>query len=179
MKMKNRLTTLLNVLLFARQNSHDADNNQNRRATADRTAREEGIRGRKKPESVEYYRQSVDANPNDAGVCYDTGLACAERGNYREALSWFQKALTMNPNHAGAYYHMGLAYDDLRNYPEAISCYQKALEMNPDYAAAYTNMGNAYCNLGNKQEQLNYYKKAARLGEESAQRWLRDNAYSW
>ena len=102
------------------------------------------------------------------------GTAYGELGNYQQAIKDFTKAIELNPQYAMAYYNRGLTYGrNLGNYQQAIKDYTKAIQLNPQDAMAYYKRGLAYAKSGDAQKALENLKIAAKLGNRTAQDFLR------
>ena len=79
----------------------------------------------------------------------------------------------------GDWYKRGVEAFRQKAYPEAVALLTQAIRNNSQYSLAYFYRGYAKSALGDKQGALADYQQAARLGEKSAQQWLKDNGHSW
>ena len=110
-------------------------------------------------------------------IAYNTrGIAYVNLGNHRQAIEDYNKAIELNPKYDEAYNNRGNAYGHLGNYRQAVEDCNKAIELDPKYAAAYNNRGISYGKLGNYRQAIEDIKTAARLGNESAQKFLKSQA---
>jgi tetratricopeptide (TPR) repeat protein len=67
---------------------------------------------------------------------FEEGVACYEKGDYRDAIAAFDKAVTINPAMAEAWNNRGLALVQTGQYKEALHSVDKALSLNPGYEKA-------------------------------------------
>ena len=110
---------------------------------------------------------------------FEKGYAYSKANKYQNAVNAYTRAIELNPKYAWAYSNRGFAYANLGNLNQAIADFTRAIELNPNFALAYSNRGVAYHRLGNLQQAFNDYKIAARLGDKSAQDFLRKKGIDW
>ena len=101
-----------------------------------------------------------------------------EDGNIEKAISFYITAIELNPEYAIAYNNLGVLYYNQDEYDKAETNYLKAIALDPEYALSYKNLGVVYHN-SDFTLALKYYRKAAQLGNQSIQKWLKDNGYTW
>ncbi len=130
-------------------------------------------------QAIEDYNRAIELNPKFSIAYNNRGVAYGNLGNHRQVIEDCTKAIALDPKYAIAYSNRGNAYKNLGHYRQAIEDYNKAIELNPNYATAYHNRGNAYGNLGNHRQAIEDIKTAARLGDESAQKFLKSQAIGW
>jgi len=100
-------------------------------------------------------------------------------GNWSEALKAFHHAIELNPQNTEAYFYRGNIYDELGHDEQAIADYNKVIKLNPVHIDAYLRRGFAYNNLGQSTKALNNIKIAAKLGDRTAQTFLKDRGMTW
>jgi protein O-mannosyl-transferase len=130
-------------------------------------------------QAIEDYNKAIELNPKYALAYYNRGIEYVKFGNHRQAIEDYNKAIALDPKSARAYNNRGTAYGSLGNYRQAVEDCNKAIELNPKYALAYNNRGYAYEKLGNHRQAIEDIKTAARLGNESAQNFLKSQAIGW
>ncbi|MEW6616016.1 MAG: tetratricopeptide repeat protein [Thermodesulfobacteriota bacterium] len=124
-------------------------------------------------------RQNHIMNFMDAFVYKNRAIAYEKLGNSNQAIADYTRAIELDPKNAFAYSTRGLAYEGLGNYNQAIADYTKAIELNHLEGFLYYLRGSAYKELGKRIEAFRDYKRAARLGDGSAQDYLREQGIDW
>lgn len=99
--------------------------------------------------------------------------------NWSEALKAFHKAIKLNPQNTEAYFYRGNIYDELGHYAKAIADYNKVIRLNPVHIDAYLRRGFAYNNLGQSKRALDNIRMAAKLGDNTAQKFLKERGMTW
>lgn len=112
-------------------------------------------------------------------VWFEIGRQAVIAENWSEALIAFNKAIKLNPQNTEAYFYRGNVYDELGNYKQAIVDYNKTIKLNPVYIDAYLRRGFAYNNLGKLNEAMDNIKMAAKLGDNIAQKFLKEKGIAW
>jgi len=85
--------------------------------------------------------KSLQANPNDADVCFNRGLALARMNQADAALKCFAQAINLRSGFAEAHYNRADIFKNLNKPDEAITEYQRALLLTPDYVEAHNDLG--------------------------------------
>jgi tetratricopeptide (TPR) repeat protein len=111
-------------------------------------------------ESIKYYDQALEEDPNLAAASYNKGIILSKLGKYEEAIESYNQALGEDPNHAAAFQNKGNALSQLGKYEEAIESYDQALKVDPNYATAFHNKGNTLSLLGKYEEAIESYNQA-------------------
>jgi len=91
--------------------------------------------------AIEYYREAIRINPDDAAAHYNLGSALQNLERYDEAEEEYREAIRINPDLAEAHYNLGNLLKDLKRYAEAEKEYREAIRINPDLAEAHANLG--------------------------------------
>jgi len=98
-------------------------------------------------QQLEFYKQKVQSEPNNAKARVDLGYTYFLKKNNEAAVKEFNQALVIDPKDFDAYYNMGLVYIDDKRYNEALSKLSKAVELSPRDYKGHLGMGIAYRNL--------------------------------
>jgi len=116
--------------------------------------------------------KSIEANPQDATLYRNRGMAYTQLGNYEQALQDLHKAIKLEPRDAIAYNQRGIVYYQTGKYQQAIEDFGKAIERQSELAEAYQNRGITLRKLGNYSQAIQDLRKAAQLGLDSASQYL-------
>ena len=114
---------------------------------------------------------------------FSRGVACAEQGEYDQAIADFTAAIELNPRLAEAYYNRGVVfyveaeggYDrgvehyGQGEYEHAITDFTSAIELNPQYAEAYRYRGLAYVGRREYDQAISDYTDAIVLNPQDAE----------
>ena len=90
-------------------------------------------------EALNFYNQSVTADPKYARAWMDRGLVLADLNRTDEAVSSYDAALSIDNNVAIVWNDRGVALMTMGNYTAALESFDKALEIAPDFAEAKEN----------------------------------------
>jgi tetratricopeptide (TPR) repeat protein len=110
---------------------------------------------------TKYLRICPDCSP--AIVYSNRGIAYANLGNYKDAISDYTDAIRIDSDFSDAYYNRALMYTRLGHYEDAISDYTDAIRIDSDYTDAYCNRGYIYDELGNYEDAISDYTDAIRI----------------
>lgn len=99
-------------------------------------------------------QSALAADPANATLHTDLGMAYFAQDRYPEALAAFQKALTLNPAEVAAHNGIGRVYYHLGPPESSAAAYVRAIELDPHYVAGYWGLGILY------YAQLGAYDKA-------------------
>ncbi len=143
--------------------------------------------------AIEYYRQSVMMNSDEAEAHYHLGVALQEQGNWEEAIACYQKAQELQPDFIEAevslanalYSRLELPLEKQAHYAvlnydlgskcksgdlkAAIEYFQQSIMMNPDKAEVQYHLGLALQEQGNLEYAIICYQKAQELAPEYIQ----------
>ena len=100
-------------------------------------------------------------------------------GFYQLAITHLQRALEINSNNATTHHLLGIAHSRSGNHTQAIRFYHRAIALNQNWCAPVFNLALIHDRLGNDRERNQYLQRSARLGNTTAQNFLRDNGYTW
>jgi Flp pilus assembly protein TadD len=111
-------------------------------------------------EAVASLEKIVEADPTNATMQYNLGIAYERRDQYEKARQRYEEAIKLKPDFGPAFLSIGNSFMAQKNYTDAITPLTKAVELLPQsYEAAY-NLGACYSNSGNYAEAEGAYKKA-------------------
>jgi Flp pilus assembly protein TadD len=130
-------------------------------------------------QAIEDYSKAIELNPKYFEAYYNRAAAYQRLGNYGQAIEDSNKAIEINPKSSEAYNNRAIAHGNLGDYRQAIEDANRAIQLNPKLSEAYHNRGIVYGNLGNHRQAIEDIKTAARLGNESAQNFLKGHAIGW
>ncbi len=108
---------------------------------------------------------------------YMEGLKNRNAGNYSEAIECFKK-IAESPSVA-VWNEIGICYKSLKQYDDAIDCFQKSNNIDSRGGTAWYNMGLCYGDKNKLSKSIECLKKSAQLGNENAQKLLRDMKKKW
>lgn len=117
-------------------------------------------------EAVAGYRQLLQADPGQAEVYVNIGIALKAQGQLGEAVACYKQAIQLKPELVEAHYNLANALKDQGRHTEAIESYEQAIELKPDFAQAYYNLGNTLRSCGRLAEAVGNYRQAVRLKDD-------------
>jgi cytochrome c-type biogenesis protein CcmH/NrfG len=86
------------------------------------------------PTAIDYYRQSLNLQPADAGVRTDFATATWYTGDADAAIAEFNKALSYEPNKPNTLFNLGIVkWQGKMDIKGAVAAWQKLLDTNPNY----------------------------------------------
>ena len=133
-------------------------------------------------EALKCYREAVKvALRGTADQMSYSLLASMElaNGNKKEAFQTFNKWINLYPKSTGAYAARGSANLSFGNYKEAITDLNRAVDLSPTNSYAYYKRAGAFLKMGQEKKGLNDLRISARLGNEDAQKILKENGFEW
>jgi tetratricopeptide (TPR) repeat protein len=107
--------------------------------------------------AIEYYRQSITLNPNQAEVHYHLGLALQQLRNWEDAIAHYQLAQALQPNYLEAELEIATVLY-VQNKLSAAD--------HDHYAALNYDLGKVCHQLGDLKAAIKYYRQAIRLQPE-------------
>ena len=111
-------------------------------------------------EAVAALEKLVEAEPNNATLQYNLGVAYERRDQFDKSRQRFEEAIKLKPDFGDAFLAIGNSFMTQKNFVDAITPLSKAVELLPQsYEAAY-NLGACYSNSGNYAEAEGAFKKA-------------------
>ena len=113
-------------------------------------------------EGMDFYRRSIEINPNYEDALNNLGYALAGQKRFAEAVPYYAAALRVRPNHPEVNNNLGNALSELGHPGEAIQHYQVTLAQNPEHADANNNLGIALAMKGQVDEAIAHFRTALR-----------------
>lgn len=98
-----------------------------------------------------------------AGMWYNKGTECLNRGQQKEALIYYDKAINVNPKFFEAWYNKGNIMMKLNENKEALNCFNKSIELEPKSADAWNNKGCSLWALNQYDEAIKCLDKAIEI----------------
>ena len=114
---------------------------------------------------IEYLKNVIKLQPNNASMYNNRGTAYYNLGQYQHAIQDYSAAIRLKPDYSLAYYNRGCVY--IKNpdqYKQAIEDLNKAIHLKPDYVEAYNNLGGIYLIQGRRSIGCSNAQKACELG---------------
>lgn len=130
-------------------------------------------------QAIKDYNKAIELKSDDAVAYWYRGATYYNLGNYQQTIKDYNKAIELKPNEAEVFWNRALAYSKLGNYQQAIKDLNKAIELKPDFAEAYQYRGLTYVVLGNEKLAKANLQIAARLGNKTAQDFLKEKGIKW
>lgn len=122
---------------------------------------------------------SEKARSDYADFCVNVGNVYFDHGRLDGAKHYYEKALRLKPRFAPAYSNLAGVYHRFGDYQKAIDLYRIAIATDSTYIDSYLNLGRTYYDNGEIQQSYEILKPAARLGDSTAQAFLRRNGLTW
>ncbi len=111
-------------------------------------------------DSIYYYDQAIELDPNDARAYYNRGNSKSELGDYKDAIADYDQAIELDPNNAMAYNNRGNSKSDLGDEEGAIADYDQAIVFDPNFAEPYNNRGYSKTKLGDYKDAIPDFDQA-------------------
>jgi tetratricopeptide (TPR) repeat protein len=118
-----------------------------------------GAQGRGE-EELEYYRKSLEANPDYAEALNNMGCALGARGRFSEALPFLERALRQRPRDPEVHFNIGNALWELGQRELAVRHYQQTLQLEPRHAEASDKLGMAAVFAGRHEAAILHFQTA-------------------
>jgi tetratricopeptide (TPR) repeat protein len=83
------------------------------------------------PQAIEERRRAINANPDDATLHLDLGIALGKSGNFAEAEKSIRVTTERIPRHVEVWFWLGLALEQQGKGAEAKVAYQKVVDLAP------------------------------------------------
>ena len=109
-------------------------------------------------------RQAALANPANAAIHHDLGLALLEAGRLQDAVAALRQAVAVNPRYADAFFRLGIALEKTGAAREAIAAYDQATTLLPSLTEAWYRAGALVYTFGHRTEAIGCFRRAAATG---------------
>ena len=135
-------------------------------------SRAEDLRGQKRyEESLKWYRDAIEANPDFALIYAGMGDSLYRLGRYEEAVSSMERVFELLPDFPLAptlHYLTGQALGEMGRYDEAEEHYESALRIGPGFKEALDSLGGLLLAQERYGEALDRYQTLAKIEPENA-----------
>ncbi|MFC1566865.1 tetratricopeptide repeat protein [bacterium] len=113
--------------------------------------------------SIVFWSNVINKNPNFAGAYNDRGLAYYEQGRNELAINDYNKAITIDPKFYRAYTNLGNVHLAQKDVLSANLAYQLAIFHNPYNPAAYYFRGNLFNRTRQFEDAINSFNEAIKI----------------
>jgi Flp pilus assembly protein TadD len=117
----------------------------------------------KAEEAIASFTKAIAANPTNATLHHNLGVAYEKKGDAENARTHYQEAIKIKPDFGQAYLALGNSYFSEKKYEEAIEALKKATELLPQSYEAYYNLGASYMDTQKSAEAEVAFRKAAEI----------------
>jgi tetratricopeptide (TPR) repeat protein len=122
--------------------------------------------------SITWGERAAAANPTDAKVRYNLGVAWLKLGDDLQAMRAFRQVLEIDPTDAGAHRNLGALLLQQNDYPAALRALQQSLKLEPGNVTSLMNLGLAYYYLADLPAAIAAWTELLKIepGNEQAQK---------
>ena len=114
-------------------------------------------------QSINYFTQAINHNPNEAVYHNNLSNAFKKQGNFAQAIQHLHQALTLSPNYAEAYNNLGSLYYTEGRIKEAMPYFEKAIRLNPNYWEPHYNLANSLIKEDQITKAISHYTTALKI----------------
>jgi tetratricopeptide (TPR) repeat protein len=118
--------------------------------------------------AADYYRQSLEANPNDNGVRIQLAASLVRSMQFEAALPVLAEAISREPNNYPPHASLAFALYKLKRYPEAIREFVWMIHTRPEVAMSYYFLAISLDHLGDCEQAYKSYREFARRADPAA-----------
>ena len=111
--------------------------------------------------SLEYAQRAFQANPRDAPIANNLGVAYLQQSEFQRAEEAFRAAILLDPSDPALYNNLGYALGRLGRYDEATAAFRRY----GDDGAIHNNLGYVYYLNGDIKESIRHFEIAMRSVE--------------
>jgi len=122
-------------------------------------------------EAIVLLKLLLSANPQDARILYNLGMALSEVGKLDQAIKHLSDAVRFTPNDVNAQIALGVALQRAGNLEEATELFQRAVAVAPKNMWAHRNLGACLLLQGDKKAALSHLTTATKLAPKDVQAW--------
>lgn len=115
------------------------------------------------PESVAYFRQSVEIAPDCRACRYNLAMSLLRTNKAEESLEILQKLVEPNSGNAEYLAALGEALSFNERFAESVAVFERAAEIKPTDAVILNNLGNALYQTGQHERALKYFASAVKI----------------
>jgi len=118
----------------------------------------------KKQEASQFYRKTIELNPDDEETSFNLALLCQQLGNIDEAIRCFENVVRLNPKDVDAFNSLGaLFFNNKRDFVNAEKCFNRVVELKHGFVDGYFNLGLVYTALKQNDKAISSYNKVIKL----------------
>ncbi len=103
------------------------------------------------------------ADPEDAVVLYNLGMAYSDTGRIDEAIALLSRSVEVDQENANAFVALGVARQRNGEYSEALESLRRAVALDSSNSYAHRNLGGVLAGLGGFEEAEPHLREAVRL----------------
>lgn len=130
--------------------------------------------------SVQAFTRVIELAPNSAHAYNNRGVAYSELGNYRLAIQDYNRAISIDPDEPMFRFNRGIAFGRQDEHDLAMADLAQVIEMDPQHDDALFFLGLIQKGLpGGAPKGVDNIKTAAKMGNKSAQAYLRSRFQGW
>jgi tetratricopeptide (TPR) repeat protein len=115
--------------------------------------------------AVDYYRRSVEANPNDNGARVQLGASLVRSMQYEAALPVLADAISREPDNYPPHAGLATALFKLKRYPEAAREFIWMIRRKPEIPASYYFLAMSLDHLGDCEQAYKSYQEFERRSD--------------
>jgi serine/threonine-protein kinase len=119
-------------------------------------------------EAVDYYREAVRLNPDQAVSHLNLGFLLDSQGKPGEAIPEFREAIRLKHDEGKARRGLGVALTNQGQLAEAIAEFHESIRIRPNNATVHLDLGGALSRQGKTDEAIAEYREAIRLKPDDA-----------
>lgn len=115
--------------------------------------------------AVDYYRRSVEANPNDNNARVQLGASLVRSMQFDAALAVLAEAISREPNNYAPHASLAFASFKLKRYPEAAREFVWIIRARPEVPASYQFLAISLDHLGDCEQAYKSYREFVRRAD--------------
>lgn len=115
------------------------------------------------PKAVDYFRKSLDMDPENSGANYVTADALFKSGNVTQAIPYAEKALKSDESNKYYYQLLARLYEADKRFPQAIKVYQELTKRLPNDPEGYVELANVYLSQEKYEDALKVYDRVEKI----------------
>jgi len=109
------------------------------------------------------------AEPRNADVLYNLGMAYSDTGRTEDAIELLSRAVEVDPENANAFVALGVAYQRNGEPSKALEALRRAVALDPANSYAHRNLGGILASLGGLRDAEPHLREAVRLTPDDQQ----------
>ena len=118
------------------------------------------------PKPIPYSQNTGALEPSEVAVAhYNWGMAYADQGNFRQAITELTLAIQNEPGWVMPFFTLGVIYGNQGELDRAIQAWERATQLDADFAKAHYNLAVAYSHKEEKTLSIASLREAIRTDE--------------